>query len=156
MDICTDRSTARERRARPHGSVLLTLLCATAIALAPAVALAGTTTEISKRGGLGISSALLTLVYAPVKVVYATGGLLVGGLAYCFSGGDREVAKVVVTPSLLGDYVVTPQHLSRERPLEFFGRDPSYDARNVNVAAGPAVEPEFEPEAEPAVDGDGW
>jgi len=48
--------------------------------------------------------------------------------------------------------VVTPQHLSREQPLEFFGRDPSYDARNVNVAAGPAVEPEFEP----AVDGDGW
>jgi hypothetical protein len=145
---CTNRSRSRGRTARVPCSVLLALMCAVCIASAPATAAEGTAKEISKRGGLGFSSALLTLVYAPVKVVYATGGLLVGGLAYGFSGGDREVARVVFTPSLLGDYVVTPAHLSRQEPLEFFGRDPAYDPQEVNVAAGP--------ERAPEADSDGW
>ena len=83
-----------------------------------------------------------------IPASFLFGGLLVGGLAYGFAGGDREVARVVFTPSLLGDYVVTPAHLSREQPLEFFGRDPAYDPREINVAAGPDVEP--------GVDSDGW
>ena len=70
------------------------------------------------------------------------GGLVVGGLAWAFSGGDNEVAKVVLTPSVLGDYVVTPRHLKREEPLEFFGRDPDYMPEEIDVAASP--EPDYE------------
>lgn len=144
MDISTDRSTTRGSRVRAHRRALLALLCALGIAWAPAAAVAGTAKEMSKRGGLGFGSALLTLVYTPLKLAYATGGLLVGALAYGFAGGDREVARVVFTPSLMGDYVVTPAHLSRREPLEFFGRDPAYDPRDVNVAAGPELERESE------------
>ena len=72
-------------------------------------------------------------------------GLVVGGLAWCFSGGDNNVAKVVLTPSVLGDYVVTPSHLTGEKTLEFFGRDPEYrdDDEIVDVAASPP-EPDYE------------
>jgi type IV secretory pathway VirB2 component (pilin) len=74
--------------------------------------------------GWGALSALTSLVYAPVKVVYAIGGCVVGGFAWVFSAGDNDVAKTVVTPAVRGDYVVTPQHLRGERPLEFIGREP--------------------------------
>jgi hypothetical protein len=78
--------------------------------------------------GWGALSALTSLVYAPVKVVYALGGLVVGGFAWVFSAGDNDVAKMVATPAVRGDYVVTPEHLRGERPLEFIGRapDPGY------------------------------
>ena len=61
---------------------------------------------------------------------------------------DQEVAKVVFTPSVLGDYVVTPAQVTGQEPLEFFGRDPDYDSRTVDVAAASDVEPDFE--------SDGW
>jgi len=76
--------------------------------------------------GWGALSALTSLVYAPVKVVYAVGGLVVGGFAWVFSAGDNDVVKTVTTPAVRGDYVVTPEHLRGERPLEFIGREPDY------------------------------
>ena len=84
-----------------------------------------------------MGSAVVSLVYAPLKLVYAAGGLLVGGLAYAFSGGDAEVANVVLTPSLQGDYVISPRQLTGEEPFEFFGRDPGYRARSTHVAEVP-------------------
>jgi len=74
--------------------------------------------------GWGALAALTSLVYAPVKVVYAVGGLVVGGFAWVFSAGDNDVVKTVTTPAVRGDYVVTPEHLRGERPLEFIGREP--------------------------------
>jgi len=74
--------------------------------------------------GWGALSALTSLLYAPVKIVYAVGGLVVSGFAWVFSAGDNDVAKTVATPAVRGDYVVTPEHLRGERPLEFIGRDP--------------------------------
>ena len=76
--------------------------------------------------GWGALSALTSLVYAPVKIVYAVGGLVVGGFAWVFSAGDNDVVRTVTTPAVRGDYVVTPEHLRGERPLEFIGRDPEY------------------------------
>ena len=76
--------------------------------------------------GWGALSALTSLVYAPVKVVYAVGGLVVGGFAWVFSAGDNDVVRTVTTPAVRGDYVVTPEHLRGKRPLEFIGRDPEY------------------------------
>jgi hypothetical protein len=148
MDVLTHRSIRRERTARSFRVALLALLCGLAIALAPASAMATSAGKFGKGAGLGVGSALVSLLYAPCKLVYAGGGLVVGGLAYLFSGGDREVAKVVLTPSVLGDYVVTPEQLTGERPLEFFGRDPSYTPSQVNVAAPPPAEDSYET--------DGW
>lgn len=104
------------------------------LALAPATAMADSL-DMSKAAGLGVGSAMATLVYAPVKLCYALGGLVIGGLAWGFSGGDNSVAGVVLTPSVLGDYVITPAHLSGEDPVEFFGRESTPD--KMAVSAGP-------------------
>ncbi len=100
------------------------LACAVLLALAPRVALADDSME--SEAGLGAASALCSLLYGPTKVLYATAGLLFGGLAWGLSGGDGDVLRAVVTPAVRGDYVVTPSHLRGERPIEFFGKDPEY------------------------------
>jgi hypothetical protein len=93
----------------------------------PAAAQSETQTEDAGRegeAGLGVAAGLISVVYAPAKVLYAAGGGLVAGLAYVLSAGDREVTEPILTPSLRGDYVVTPAHLRGERQLEFIGREP--------------------------------
>ncbi len=112
------------------------------LAMAPASAMADSL-EMSKNAGIGVGSAMATLVYAPVKLCYAIGGLVVGGLAWAFSGGDNSVAKVVLTPSVLGDYVITPDHLRGAQTVEFFGRDLEYVPEQVDVAASPP-EPDYD------------
>ncbi len=118
--------------------VALCVLLGALLTGAPGVAEAGKSAEISKQAGLGFGSAVASLIYAPVKLCYAIGGLVVGGLAWAFSGGDNEVASVVLTPSILGDYVLTPEHLRGEKSIEFFGRDPDYIPEDIDVAASPA------------------
>jgi len=132
--------TARVGRARSRSGLGASLLLAWALAITPTAVWADSegAAGLAKEEGIGAGSALATLVYAPVKLVYATGGLVAGGLAYLFSGGDSEVARVVFTPSLRGDYVVTTDHLRGEQRLEFLGREPAYDsAASTNVAAAP-------------------
>ena len=68
------------------------------------------------------AAALCTLVYSPIKLTYAAGGLLISGLAWLWTAGDTGVAGPIFTASLRGDYVVTPAHLEGRRPLEFVGR----------------------------------
>lgn len=103
--------------------------CAAGIVLAPGAALAkNQALTMAKSAGLGAGSALASLVYGPVKLAYATTGLLVSGIAWAFSGGDKEVAKVVLTPSVMGDYVITPHMLTGKQSIQFFGREPGYEA----------------------------
>jgi hypothetical protein len=90
--------------------------------------------SMQSEAGTGALAALSTLVYGPTKVAYASLGLVIGGIAWGLSGGDGEVLRAVVTPSVRGDYVVTPGHLRGERELEFFGREPRYRR---GVAAAP-------------------
>ncbi len=89
--------------------------------------------NLGEEGGWGALAAVSTLVYGPVKVCYATLGLVIGGMAWGLTGGDGEVMKTVITSSVRGDYVVTPDHLRGTRSLEFLGRDPAY--RNSEVVA---------------------
>ena len=141
MDTRTSRT--REMRLATASAILCALL-----ALAPATAFAEESTSMGKSAGIGVGSAFASLIYAPVKLCYAIGGLVVGGLAWGFSGGDNDVAMVVLTPSVLGDYVITPRILTGDDTLEFFGRDPKYAEdknKNSDVAAAPAaVEPDYD------------
>jgi len=114
------RKRARLRAGR-RGVALLA--CALFVGLSPATALAEESQAAT--AGLGIGSALCSLVYSPFKIVYAIGGGVIGGLAWIFSAGDGEVAGAVISPAVRGDYVVTPDHLRGEKPLEFIGREPT-------------------------------
>lgn len=85
--------------------------------------------------GLGIAAGLVTLVYTPAKVLYALGGGAIAGMAYLASAGDQDVTEPILTPSLRGDYFVTPEHLKGERSLEFFGRSPHGSAATPPVSS---------------------
>jgi hypothetical protein len=63
----------------------------------------------------------LTIPYGAAKMVYAIGGGIVGGLALAITGGNMEVAKSIWIPSMTGDYIVQPQHLTGEKRLYFVG-----------------------------------
>ena len=66
----------------------------------------------------------LTIPYGAAKMVYAIGGGIVGGFAWAVTGGNMAVAKSVWVPSMTGDYIVQPQHLTREKHLYFVGVSP--------------------------------
>ena len=102
------------------------LVLASVLVSAPGLARAAEEQSTAANAGLGAASALTTLLYGPIKCVYALGGLIVGGLAWPLSGGDSDVMWKIMNPAVRGDYVVTPAHLTGEKPLEFLGRDPGY------------------------------
>lgn len=63
----------------------------------------------------------LTIPYGAAKMAYAIGGGIVGGFAWAVTGGNMEAAKSIWIPSMTGDYIVQPQHLTREKHLYFVG-----------------------------------
>jgi len=71
---------------------------------------------------LEVSSWLLTAPYGAFKAAYALGGTAVGGLAWLGTGGNMEVAKSVWIPAVTGDYIVRPENLLGERPINFVGK----------------------------------
>ncbi len=73
--------------------------------------------------GMEAASALATIVYFPVKAVFALGGGIVGGLTYAFTGGDEEATNKVWHTSMEGDYMVEPENLTGETPINFVGPD---------------------------------
>jgi hypothetical protein len=102
-------------------ATIVALALAAVLALAPSPARAEED-SLAYEGVIGVGAAVCTLVYSPLKLAYATGGLVVGGLAWLWSAGDTGVAGPIFTASLRGDYVVTSAHLEGRRPLEFVGR----------------------------------
>lgn len=71
--------------------------------------------------GMDVASGLATVVYFPAKAVFALGGGLVGGLTYAFTGGNEEVTNKVWDASMKGDYRITPENLTGEKPVRFVG-----------------------------------
>lgn len=92
--------------------------------------------SMAAEAGLGLASAMLTLIYGPAKMMYALGGTLVGGAAFLLSGGNRAVADSILQASLRGDYVVTPRHLAGDAEWEFIGRTPASRRAHAEVAGG--------------------
>lgn len=90
--------------------------------------------------GMGAASAAATILYFPFKAAFAIGGGIVGGLAYVFSGFSESTAKNIWVPSVYGTYVITPEHLTGDRPVRFLG----VAAENEGIVPAPA------PTSEPA------
>ena len=71
--------------------------------------------------GLQIAGGALSLLYSPVKILYAGIGGVVGGFAYILSAGDEEVADSIWVASFDGTYFLTPAHLKGEETVYFKG-----------------------------------
>lgn len=106
----------------------LIILCIYVIMTVPAVHAEDTSddsgTEIAvSDSGMSAASGLATIVYFPVKAAFSLAGGIVGGLTYAFTGGNEEATKDVWNASMGGDYVVEPENLTGEKPLNFIGPD---------------------------------
>jgi hypothetical protein len=75
-------------------------------------------------GGYGLLAVVTNIFYMPAKFVYASVGLVTGGLAYICTVGDSDTAQRILSPSIGGKYVVTPAMLRGDEPILFNG--PSY------------------------------
>ncbi len=95
-------------------------LCLAVVATPLRASARGTAREV----GLGFGAAISSIFYGPLKMGYAILGTSISGMAWVFTGGSRDVAGPIFYASVRGDYVITPEHLSLEVPLEFVGRDP--------------------------------
>src|SRR5215469_7184140 len=90
---------------------------------------AASTTQVPQEGngvnwpGVGYGAAALfgNVLYLPAKLVYAIMGGLVGGGAWAVTGGNTQVANTVWRSSLGGDYVLTPQMIAGQQPINFSG-----------------------------------
>jgi hypothetical protein len=77
--------------------------------------------SLATEGGLGAASALLSIVYGPLKIAYVAGGLVLSGLGWLWTWGDSGVSNEIYRAALAGDYVVTPDHLTGKTDIEFSG-----------------------------------
>ncbi|HWV44667.1 MAG TPA: hypothetical protein VN039_01375 [Nitrospira sp.] len=89
----------------------------------PSQSSASSPSNLSSPEAAGLQAACwaLTVPYGAAKMAYAIGGGIVGGLAWAITGGNMEVAKSIWIPSMTGDYIVQPQHLTGEKHLYFVG-----------------------------------
>ncbi len=71
--------------------------------------------------GYGAGALFCNLLYIPAKLVYAILGGIVGGGTYLVTAGNSQAANTVWRSSLGGDYVVTPQMLAGQQPINFSG-----------------------------------
>lgn len=116
-------TTKLSQRMRRRQSFILSVAFGLLLAVTGGPALAEEIPEASPQGaGLQAASWVITIPYGAVKTAYAIGGGIVGGLAWAVTGGNVEVGKSVWIPSMTGDYVVQPRHLTEEKTLHFVGR----------------------------------
>lgn len=71
--------------------------------------------------GLQVASGALSVLYVPVKVVYAGLGGVIGGMVYLVTAGNESAAQSVWDASFKGDYWLTPDHLQGNEPVHFKG-----------------------------------
>ena len=77
--------------------------------------------SLLREAGLGATAALVSLVYCPLKLVYAASGIALGSGSFLWTWGDQDAAMAIVDTSVGGDYVVTPEVLGGRADLRFTG-----------------------------------
>jgi len=87
--------------------------------------------------GMQVAAGLSNFLYLPLKLAFAIGGGIVGGLTYVFSGLNEKAAMPVWETSLYGTYIITPDHLQGNRPIRFLGLADSHDAPTPTPAPEP-------------------
>jgi len=123
---------------------LLLVLCT--FTIVPSVWSQGSTPAPSSEGseggnasnaGMQVAAGLSNFLYLPLKLAFAIGGGVVGGLTYLFSGLNEKAAMPVWETSLYGTYIITPDHLKGNRPIRFLGVADSHDAQTQVPAPEP-------------------
>ncbi len=71
--------------------------------------------------GFGMAAVGSNIFYIPAKMLYATGGLLVGTLGYGLTAGNLEAAQNIWAPSIGGTWVLTPDMMAGKKPILFTG-----------------------------------
>jgi hypothetical protein len=71
--------------------------------------------------GYGVGALFANVLYVPAKLVYAILGGIIGGGTYLVTAGNTQAADTVWRSAWGGDYVVTPQMLAGQQPLNFSG-----------------------------------
>lgn len=136
MERSGDRPRTAVVRPKSFARRLMTALLVVSLLGAPSAGFAASTAaETGREGGLGAAAALSTLIYGPVKLLYATGGLIVGGFAWALTAGDSQVAETVFTRTMRGTYVLTPDHLTGEREVVFIGREVDEESGQAETVA---------------------
>ena len=105
----------------------LIILCIYVIMTVPAVHAEDTSDDsgaefVVSDTGMEVASAVATIVYFPVKAAFSLAGGIVGGLTYAFTGGDEEATNKIWRASMEGDYMVEPENLTGEVPINFVGQ----------------------------------
>ena len=112
----------RSRASRKFSTVWILLAVAVLTSAAVQPASAQESDESTAYSAVtGVGAALCTIVYAPLKVGYAVGGVVISGLAWAWTLGDTSIAGPILRSAVQGDYMVTPAHLEGYRELEFIG-----------------------------------
>jgi len=122
---------------------LVVLMTFTSLVATPAWSQSSTTdTQQGTPSGAGMQAgaAVSTILYFPFKAAFAIGGGIVGGLAYLFSGLNEQTAKSIWVPSMYGTYVITPDHLTGDRPVRFLGIAAESDSSAMDTTTTPAME----------------
>ena len=97
--------------------------------VAPALAIAGMLSlqpatahaADAKHVGVGVACAFGNLLYGPAKLLLAGLGTLTAGLGYAVTAGDIDVARKILDSSVMGNYVVEPDHVTGAKQLAFIG-----------------------------------
>ncbi len=71
--------------------------------------------------GYGAAALFGKVLYIPAKLVYAILGGLIGGGTWLVTAGNTQAADTVWRSALGGDYVLTPQMVAGEQPINFSG-----------------------------------
>lgn len=130
MNVSVNLPLIRRRSLWSNTLVLsLVILCSATLLVTPVLAQESGSSNVpvssndASASGVGIQagSALATIIYFPLKLAFAIGGGIVGGLAYGFSGGSEQTAKNIWVPSMYGTYIITPDHLKGDKPIRFLG-----------------------------------
>jgi hypothetical protein len=86
--------------------------------------------------GIGAGTVAGNLVYVPAKLVYGILGGIAGGAGYALTGGNKQVADTIWRSSLGGDYVLTPDMITGDKPVRFSGPNATAPATPAD-SAGP-------------------
>lgn len=91
--------------------------------------------------GYGAAALLGNVLYIPAKLVYAVLGGIGGGAAFLLTAGNTQTANTIWRSSLGGDYVLTPQMVAGEQPINFSGPTETAPPPQGDATGASAVQP---------------